>query len=165
MITFDRRAFPPMAKPDRKILYELAIPFGLTGDSKGSGKNRYPILVKTKSTAPYNEQKFLRMERHVLRKNGRLHEDSYSSGGYGTASLKHGDIVGASAPTITTSSKSSQKGPPGDTPLTAFSRIDIGRQMLEKMGWKEGDALGHGTNKGILEPIAQVYRSGKAGLR
>jgi G-patch domain len=38
------------------------------------------------------------------------------------------------------------------------------KAMMEKMGWKEGEALGSETNKGIAEPIQQVYRYSKAGL-
>jgi hypothetical protein len=58
---------------------------------------------------------------------------------------REGDIVGATAPEISSSSK--------------------GRQMLEKMGWKSGSGLGkEGSDMGILSPIEAVVKTSRAGL-
>lgn len=38
-----------------------------------------------------------------------------------------------------------------------------GRGMLEKMGWKQGTGLG-ARGQGVVQPLAEVIRSGKAGL-
>lgn len=39
-----------------------------------------------------------------------------------------------------------------------------GRAMLEKMGWSKGRALGAAGREGILAPVEQTFRIGKAGL-
>jgi hypothetical protein len=129
-----------MSKLDRKILYELARPFGISGNSRGRGVDRYPVMNKSKGTKAYNEILYLRVEQRVARMNGLSGKIINSP----TKQLKHGDIVGAGAPVIAESNK--------------------GRQLLEKMGWREGEALGTEANKGILEPISQVFRASRAGL-
>jgi hypothetical protein len=55
-----------------------------------------------------------------------------------------GEVVGASAPVIGEQNK--------------------GRNMLEKMGWSFGMGLGSVDNKVILQPVAQVVKTTKAGL-
>jgi hypothetical protein len=59
-------------------------------------------------------------------------------------SYRDGEIVGAAAPE-----------------LGAENR---GRNMLEKMGWSKGTALGTTDNKGILLPVSQTMKRNKAGL-
>jgi len=61
-----------------------------------------------------------------------------------TPRFRDGEIVGAAAPELGTENK--------------------GRQMLEKMGWSSGTALGALNNKGILQPVATVIKTSKAGL-
>jgi len=39
-----------------------------------------------------------------------------------------------------------------------------GRNMLEKMGWSTGTALGPLNNKGIMHPVTHVVKNSKAGL-
>ena len=64
--------------------------------------------------------------------------------GDSTATYRDGEIVGAAAPELGIENK--------------------GRQMLEKMGWSSGTALGALNNKGILQPVASVVKTTKAGL-
>ncbi|XP_020269272.1 SUPPRESSOR OF ABI3-5 [Asparagus officinalis] len=44
-----------------------------------------------------------------------------------------------------------------------FGKGSYARRVIEKMGWKEGEALGC-TNKGLLEPLQAVPNKGYAGL-
>ena len=48
--------------------------------------------------------------------------------------------------------------------LPELGQENRGRNMLEKMGWSSGTALGALENKGILHPVAQVVKRTKAGL-
>jgi hypothetical protein len=53
-----------------------------------------------------------------------------------------------------------------DQSASVHRPIDVsnkGRQMLEKMGWAEGQGLG-ATNMGIAEPVQAVVRSQRSGL-
>lgn len=59
-------------------------------------------------------------------------------------SYRDGDVVGGSAPEL--------------------GAENIGRAMLEKMGWSNGTALGALNNKGILQPVSHVVKTTKAGL-
>ena len=45
------------------------------------------------------------------------------------------------------------------TPIT----MGIGKKLLEKMGWKEGEGLGK-THKGVVEPIKPDIRVNRQGL-
>jgi len=39
-----------------------------------------------------------------------------------------------------------------------------GHQMMLKMGWQPGMAIGKENNKGILMPIETIFKSNKAGV-
>ena len=67
-------------------------------------------------------------------------------GGFNNAAVSYrdGEIVGAAAPELGQENK--------------------GRAMLEKMGWSTGTALGALNNKGIMQPLAHVVKTTKAGL-
>jgi hypothetical protein len=60
-------------------------------------------------------------------------------------SYRDGEVVGAAAPELGVENK--------------------GRQLLEKMGWTKGTALGALDNKGIMQPIMHVVKTSKAGLQ
>lgn len=42
---------------------------------------------------------------------------------------------------------------------------NIGRRMLEKLGWSRGQGLGAHGNEGISEPIFAKIKKNKSGLR
>ncbi|CAN6446171.1 unnamed protein product [Victoria cruziana] len=46
---------------------------------------------------------------------------------------------------------------------SAFAAGSYARQLLERMGWKEGEGLGK-TQKGLLQPVQAVGNKGSAGL-
>lgn len=141
MLTRDSRAFPPMEKGDRKILHEVASKLAMSSKSRGSGKNRFPVLTKTERTPEFSEALFARVEKVV---NHRVSFGGSWTSVSSTVTYRNGEIVGAGAPEI--------------------GKENRGRAMLEKMGWKSGTALGAMHNKGILEPIAHTFKATKHGL-
>ncbi|XP_031478331.1 uncharacterized protein LOC116249250 isoform X2 [Nymphaea colorata] len=46
---------------------------------------------------------------------------------------------------------------------STFAAGSYGRQLLERMGWKEGEGLGK-TQKGLLKPLQAIGNKGSAGL-
>ncbi|KAK5008342.1 squalene synthetase-like protein, partial [Cryomyces antarcticus] len=156
------RPFPPMDKRDRKTIHEIASVFKLKSKSAGAGKNRFPVVIKTRLTQEYQEDTFDALYAKLSRrffprmdKKGGLNRDgargkgkaAIPRRGFGAAQAgyRDGEIVGATAPEIGIDNR--------------------GRAMLEKMGWNTGMALGAlGNDRGILQPIAHVVKTSKAGL-
>ncbi|CAL3971715.1 unnamed protein product [Diplocarpon coronariae] len=151
-------SLPPMHKADRKIVHEIAQAFNLKSKSAGNGNQRFPILYRTNKTRAFNNSTFdavdakisrrffPRMDVRAQRVSGGKPSRAGAGGGFNSAAVSYrdGDIVGGSAPE-----------------LGAENR---GRAMLEKMGWLSGEALGAFNNKGILQPVPHVVKTGKAGL-
>lgn len=156
--TSDNLALPPMDKHLRKGVHEIAMEFGLKSKSIGSGKNRYPKLLKTKNTIAFDDEIWLELQQNINRgffarldrrgkgSNGKASKKMTRGGGAAMAGVKYrdGEVVGAAAPEIGIDNR--------------------GRAMLEKMGWSKGMALGTATNQGILQPIAHTVKTSKAGL-
>ncbi|KAH0543984.1 hypothetical protein FGG08_001751 [Glutinoglossum americanum] len=148
--------FPPMEKHRRKMLHETGALFHLK--SKSCGKvQRFTTLYKSASslTTPSDvERAFSKVKARGLLsrmgiRSGKSARDSnvrsrHGGAGDRSASYRDGEIVGAAAPELGIDNK--------------------GRQMLEKMGWSSGTALGALNNKGILQPVATVVKTTKAGL-
>lgn len=151
----------------RKVIHELANKFNIKSKSAGSGDQRRPALHRTLRTVKYREvyfeEVFARSGRKYfarpdVRPRGGPRNKGESSGGgrmnggrggggggKGAAfTYKDGEVVGASAPELGATNK--------------------GRNMLEKMGWSTGMALGAVDNKGILQPVPHVVKRTKAGL-
>lgn len=57
---------------------------------------------------------------------------------------KEGEIVGAAAPEL--------------------AAENVGNQLMRKLGWKPGEALGAQNNKGILQPVVHVVKNSRVGL-
>lgn len=144
-----------MDKHSRKVLHELAQKFKVKSVSTGSGNQRRPTLTRTKYTVKYVEAQFEMHTSRVERKHfprldlkgkGKASSTTKIRRGAGTAAVTYmeGEVVGASAKELGQENK--------------------GRNMLEKMGWSMGMALGSIENKGILQPVAQVVKRSKAGL-
>jgi hypothetical protein len=146
-----------MDKPDRKIVHEFANTFNLKSKSVGNGTNRSPVLYRTSKTAlGFNAQRFDNLVARTskgflpsMRAPGShkwINPNLKKGGGFNNAAVgyRDGDIVGGSAPE-----------------LGAENR---GRLLMEKMGWSQGTALGALNNKGIMQPVAHVVKTTKAGL-
>lgn len=148
---------PSMGHRDRKLVHEIAHVLGLKSKSIGSGSSRFPVLYRTSRTVTYDEnakksleaqlsgQHFLPRRDKVLRKGSATMRKA-RGGGFNNAAVSYrdGEIVGAAAPELGQENK--------------------GRAMLEKMGWSTGTALGALNNKGIMQPLAHVVKTTKAGL-
>lgn len=148
-----------MDKKVRVIIHNYANACGLKSRSMGVGTSRYPNVYKTSRTPPYSEAIFdrvqtrfdrtgflPRMDKGKKRDRGDLTAGPRRGGGgiMAAVSYRDGEIVGHMAPVLGSENK--------------------GRAMLEKMGWSTGTALGALNNKGIMEPVAHVVKTTKAGL-
>ena len=160
------RPFPPMDKTDRRALHEIANALNLSSKSVGGGKNRFPVLYKTSYTLEYDESTFDRityassrgflknsartkgkkaakLSRFAANGNGNKFRASRAGAAMGAVSLRNGEIVGAGA--------------------AAIGKENFGHKLMSKMGWMEGTALGR-AGEGLIVPVEQVMRTGKAGL-
>ncbi|GAM83289.1 hypothetical protein ANO11243_012760 [Dothideomycetidae sp. 11243] len=148
------KAFPPMEKRERKLLHEIAHVFELTSNSRGNGKNRFTVLSKRARTPAWDEARWERVLRISTR--GFLRGAGKESSGRGTpragrgggfsksaVSYANGEVVGAAAPEIAATS--------------------FGHQLMLKMGWEKGQALGKG-GEGMLVPVEARIKSGRGGL-
>ncbi len=160
-LTTDSLEFPPIDNHGRKVLHEIAHKFNVKSQSAGKGDQRRPVLYRTNRTIRFASPEMAarnvsQTAQSVHRKyfpradlKGPKTEPTRTVGGNRRSGqkgiqLREGEIVGAAVPELGQENK--------------------GRNMLEKMGWSKGMALGALDNKGILEPVAQVMRHSKAGL-
>ena len=142
---------PPMDKHARKMIHELASKFNVKSKSIGKADQRRPTLYRTKRTLRFDADAFDTAVKRIHRRyfprldyKGKGPQGQSSRNGYAEASYRDGEVVGASAPELSTENR--------------------GRAMLEKMGWSTGTALGSEDNKGILLPVTQTMKRSKAGL-
>jgi len=160
---YTTKAFPPMAKDDRRILHDIASHFNLNSNSRGSGKNRFTIVVKTQRTIAFSENHWTpiygwaekgflpNMSLRQSKRNANKFKPTKAGAGGGfnksAVSYRDGQIVGAGAAEIAES--------------------NFGRKLMEKMGWAKGMALGKegGDREGrLLVPVEAKIKSGKGGL-
>ncbi|KAL8949879.1 MAG: hypothetical protein Q9222_004052 [Ikaeria aurantiellina] len=153
--------------PDLKARYREGISFqGFRNEIRefmtstyqsGVGKGRYPVLYKHVGTGEFDAAAFSKLDLVFRSKSFLPRKDVKGSrksatirqgaGGRGNAagvSYQDGEVVGAAAPEL--------------------GQENRGRAMLEKMGWSSGTALGALNNKGMLQPVAHVVKTTKAGL-
>ncbi|KAF9339450.1 hypothetical protein BGZ91_005850 [Linnemannia elongata] len=160
---------PPLAKALRRRVHLLCEQYNLRSQSVGSGKNRFPVLLRTEKTkmpqAPIDLRKFMnagfgpRVQaefdyRRDRRKGagGNNRRDGKRGGGPGNDTNKDprdsaravtGSVVGGTASEI--------------------SKENVGHRMLAKMGWSPGVGLG-ASGDGITKPIEAVVRAKRRGL-
>jgi hypothetical protein len=147
-------SLPPMTKHRRMLVHDMAHVLRLTSKSRGKGSLRFPVLSKTTRTPKYTPKTITKLDRVLSREkfghralkawDNTGARPNKAKAGQGNVSYMDGDVVGASAPEI--------------------GAENIGRAMLEKMGWSRGTALGATHNKGILLPVSHVVKNSKAGL-
>ncbi|KAE8399336.1 hypothetical protein BDV37DRAFT_297786 [Aspergillus pseudonomiae] len=149
-------ALPPMTKHRRKLIHDLANALSLNSQSRGKGSSRFPILHKNSRTPRHTQKTISSIDQifskgrfnHAATKpwDRKIAKSAKPPRGRPDSSVSYmdGDIVGASAPEIGAGNK--------------------GREILERMGWSTGTALGATNNKGILLPVAHVVKNSKAGL-
>ncbi|MCJ1236080.1 hypothetical protein MMC14_004057 [Varicellaria rhodocarpa] len=149
-------SLPPMDKEKRKLVHCIANGFNLESKSVGGGRSRFPVLYKTSRSQTYSEGTidaiearmsqtfFPRMDKGSVKGHSTVRKAFRMRNGGAAASYHDGEVVGATAPELGTENR--------------------GRAILEKMGWSTGTALGALNNKGIMQPVAHVVKTTKAGL-
>ncbi|KAI1333827.1 hypothetical protein F5Y15DRAFT_403786 [Xylariaceae sp. FL0016] len=149
---------PPFDKDARKTIHVVASKFKLRSRSAGQGKDRYPILYRSRATLPFDLQMFNRIfgrirqsffprldvDEKIVSEVKVLKRAQKTRFSKNDLTLREGDIVGQHAAELGVENK--------------------GRAMLEKMGWSKGMALGTHENKGIVVPLTHVVKKTKAGL-
>lgn len=152
------KAFPPMGKEERKVLHQIAMHFNITSKSRGSGKARFIVLVKTRRTIDWSDSHWTAASRWARREflpnskaKGSAKASRKSAGGRGGGAAgqtyRHGEVVGAAAPEL--------------------AADNFGRKLMEKMGWTTGTALGksgEGEDQRLIVPVQAVIKSGRGGL-
>ncbi|SPO01302.1 uncharacterized protein DNG_03978 [Cephalotrichum gorgonifer] len=145
----EQLSFPPLSKPFRKMLHEIAGRLRLKSKSIGRADTRRPVLYRTKATPAFDPGFFYGVTGKITR---RFWGPSASKpgakragggGGGGGTWYRDGEIAGADLPELGSENR--------------------GRAMMEKMGWSIGMTLGT-NNEGILQPVSQVVKRSKAGL-
>ncbi|CAH01026.1 Sqs1p [Kluyveromyces lactis] len=150
--------FPPLDPHGNKIIGKFAYNYFMKASNIGKGKSTKVYVEKTKKTrfnkpAYHIISQLLRKRPVFMRIDQKAPTDTQSTFNR-TVRLKvskenfnisEGQIVGEDAPEI---------------------GIDnIGRRMLEKLGWNIGQGLGAHGNQGINEPILAKVKKNKSGLR
>lgn len=157
--------FPPLDFHVNMVLKMIAEAYGYSSRKIGKGKKEY-LEVRKPRKSKTREPDWDRIRKLSLKrklcfrldvplsteekrelkrvKGGNVEVEKMRNKGRGNFSYKEGEVVGANAKEIDSSS--------------------IGRKLLEKMGWQAGDALGPHDNKGIVEPIKVVVKTSKRGL-
>lgn len=150
-------SFPTLDSHGNKTLQSMAAAYNMQTDKCGRHNVRHYIKV-TKTRKTYkNIPNFNRINaimrgrpifhRMDVKREKKSKDSKLKRGGGGNeprAKFKEGDVVGAEAPEI--------------------DQLNLGRIMLEKLGWSQGQGLGRG-NSGINEPIVAKVKMSKTGIR
>ncbi|EDO15413.1 hypothetical protein Kpol_1015p2 [Vanderwaltozyma polyspora DSM 70294] len=147
--------FPPLDPHGNKTITKFAKFYFMKTNKRGRGNQTHIFVQKVKATR-YNEPNYniidnLTRQRPIFMR----HDVSKPRNEYqrtervklpkGKFHVKEGEVVGQDAPVI--------------------DRNNIGRILLERLGWSEGEGLGIQGNKGISEPVFAVVKKSKTGLR
>lgn len=152
-------SFPPLDGHGNKTLNKLANNYNMKCiKCGGNGLSMYIKVAKTKKTFRYVPDYqligYILKQRPVFRRadvKPRTKEEiadtdeSSRRGPKSNAYVKEGDVVGALAPEI--------------------AHNNIGRKMLEMLGWSRGEGLGAMGNKGISTPVLATVKKSKTGLK
>lgn len=150
----DRLIFPPLDPHANKTLMKFAKHYNMKPSKAGKGIHTHTMIEKTRKTKRsmpnYGLIAQLVKQRPVFMRIDvkRVQEDFVKTERIkiqGKFHVTEGEIVGEDAPEI--------------------GSDNIGRRMLEKLGWSSGEGLGAVTNKGISKPLFARVKRGKAGLR
>lgn len=148
-------SFPPLDPHGNKTLIKMASLYNLSSLRCGRPPKQYIKVSKNKRTfsyfVDYERVKSVLRQRPVFnrtdQKKPREEKDKerQKNKSKGGPHVKEGDIVGGEAPEIDSN--------------------NIGRQLLEKLGWVKGEGLGTHGNKGISEPLLAKVKKSKTGLK
>ncbi|OBA22283.1 hypothetical protein METBIDRAFT_31205 [Metschnikowia bicuspidata var. bicuspidata NRRL YB-4993] len=153
-------SFPPLDGHGNKTISKLAGHFNMKCiRCGGNGLSLFMKVAKTKKTfryiPAYDQIGYIMKQRPVFKRvdvKPRTQEEIEQTDGKkdrrgpkGDTVVREGDIVGGTAPEIGVN--------------------NIGRQLLEKLGWNKGEGLGALGNKGISEPLTATVKRSKTGLK
>lgn len=153
-------SFPPLDGHGNKTLTKLATNYNMKCiRCGGNGTALYIKVAKTKKTFRYVPDYqligYIMKQRPVFRRADvkprskdeivETGDDKMRRGPKSNAYVREGDVVGALAPEI--------------------DQNNIGRKMLEMLGWLRGEGLGALGNKGISTPVLATVKKSKAGLK
>lgn len=152
-------SFPPLDGHGNKTVSKLAGHYNMKcSKCGGNGLKMFMKISKTKKTfryiPAYDQIGYIMRQRPIFKRTDvapRTKEEQIQSGDLksrgpkSNAFVKEGDIVGGKAPEIDVN--------------------NIGRQLLEKLGWLRGEGLGAHGNKGISEPLTATVKRSKLGLK
>lgn len=153
-------SFPPLDPHGNKTVSKLAGHYNMKCTRCGNGRHIFMKISKSRKTfhylPDYNLINYVMKQRPIFKRSDvkkRTREeieesDEKSSSRRGPkngAFFKEGDIVGAEAPEI--------------------AQNNIGRRLLEKLGWVKGEGLGAQGNKGISVPLMATVKKSKTGLK
>lgn len=159
----DDLSFPPLDPHGNKTLTKMAKCYNCKSATQGKGIRRYIRVSKYKRTfkylPDYGHINAILRQRPVFNRvdQKRPKEEYIATDGNATkdrirqrnksghnAYIPEGHIVGGMAPEI--------------------DHTNVGRQLLEKLGWVKGEGLGAHGNKGISEPLVATVKKSKTGL-
>lgn len=159
----DDLSFPPLDPHGNKTLTKMAKCYNCKSATQGKGIRRYIRVSKYKRTfkylPDYGHINAILRQRPVFNRvdQKRPKEEYIATDGNPTkdrirqrnksghnAYIPEGHIVGGMAPEI--------------------DHTNVGRQLLEKLGWVKGEGLGAHGNKGISEPLVATVKKSKTGL-
>ncbi|GAV50437.1 hypothetical protein ZYGR_0U02930 [Zygosaccharomyces rouxii] len=149
----DRLSFPPLDPHGNNVVLKMSHHFNLKGYREGSGKGTHVVAQKTRATEryspDYNRVHQLLRQRPVFYRIDVNRPGKTTTERFKTQKAKfhanEGEVVGQDAP--------------------AIGSDNVGRRMLEKLGWSNGEGLGARGNKGIAEPLMARVKKSKSGLK
>ncbi|KAG0311953.1 squalene synthetase-like protein [Linnemannia gamsii] len=163
---------PPLAKALRRRVHLLCEQYNLRSQSVGSGKNRFPVLLRTEKTKmpqlPIDLRKFMnagfgpRVPAEFDSRRDRFN-NSRRGAGKNRRDGKRGGGVGSDANKDPKDSARAVTGSVVGGTASEISKENVGHRMLAKMGWSPGVGLG-ASGDGITKPIEAVVRAKRRGL-
>ncbi|TPX64897.1 hypothetical protein SpCBS45565_g05565 [Spizellomyces sp. 'palustris'] len=146
---------PPMPGAVRRLVYSMAKEYHLLPKTRGKGKSKVSVLVRTQRSHVPQHWKLV-VKQVVEAEGGRLKGNTRSPGG-GTNKKKKPP----GAPDQKARPKSGSVVGEGSKPI---GEGNIGHRMLKAMGWTEGQALGSEGSQGLVQPVEVLVRSKRSGL-
>jgi len=160
----DSMNFPPLDPHGNKTIIKISNFYNMKSLKCGTGLKLFIKVSKNRKTFHYlprydqignvlrqrpifNRTDQKRPKDEITRSDGNSKKDRSRGRNKSQSNIqtREGEIVGASAPEIGTN--------------------NIGRQLLEKLGWSKGEGLGAHGNKGISEPVVAKIKKSKTGLK
>ncbi|KAF8944593.1 hypothetical protein BGZ47_004027 [Haplosporangium gracile] len=164
---------PPLVKALRRRVHLLCEQYNLRSQSVGSGKNRFPVLLRTEKTkmpqTPIDLRKFMnagfgpRVQAEFDNRRDRFNNSRRDAGGHNRRDRKRGGGPGNDTNKDPRDSARAVTGSVVGGAASEISKENVGHRMLAKMGWSPGVGLG-ASGDGITKPIEAVVRAKRRGL-